>query len=69
MDNTGQLLILRKHVRRGESTKKHRRHYCEPSDIDQLKELTQSIANREGEDYLIVQVVYEASKPDKEMPA
>jgi uncharacterized protein YceH (UPF0502 family) len=68
-DNTGQLLLLRKHISRGNGTKKRRRRFHEPSDIEQLKAMAQSMANRDGEDFLIVQIVHEASKPEKVVKA
>lgn len=63
-DQTGKLIIMRKHFQR-ENGKRARRKFFEPSDIDFAKELAQNFADSKGEDFIVVQVVHEASRPSK----
>ena len=63
-DQTGKLIIMRKHFQR-ENGKRAKRKFFEPGDIDFAKELAQNFATDKNEDFIIVQVVYEATRPTK----
>jgi len=63
MDVTGQYLIIEKHRRvRG---KKASRRFNDKENIPVMIELAKDYAKQRGEDFLIVQVVVEVSKPGK----
>lgn len=63
-DQTGHLIIMRKHFQR-ENGKRVRRRFFDPAEIDFAKDLAQNFAIRNDEDFIIVQVVYEATRPKK----
>ena len=63
-DRTGKLILIRKHFQR-ENGKRAKRKFYEPSEIDALKDLAQNLANGQNEDFIVVQVVHEASRPSK----
>ena len=66
-DQTGKLIIMRKHFLR-ENGRRARRKFFEPGDIDYAKELAHGFSNAKDEDFIVVQVVYEASRPSKPIP-
>jgi hypothetical protein len=65
-DPTGKLIIMRKHFQR-ENGKRARRKFYEPGDIDFARELARRFANGNDEDFIVAQVVFEASRPSKKV--
>ena len=67
MDVIGKYLIVAKHVKRKGKTVRRAVH--ESDDMPLMNQLASGYALKHGEDYLIVQVVAEVSKPDaKDLP-
>lgn len=62
MDVTGKFFLVEKHKRiKGKPAK---RRFNEQEDIPTMVELAKQYAQQRGEDFLIVQVVAEVSKPE-----
>jgi len=67
MDVIGKYIIVPKH--HPKSWKNRRRHFHDESDLAKATKLAQQYAAERGEDFLIVQVITEVSKPDaKDLP-
>ena len=67
----GRLLIISKHwLRQGKKHNKTRsRKFHEPEDIDLVRDLATGYANHKNEDFIIVEVVEEISRPNPPAPA
>lgn len=63
MDVIGQFIIVPKHLRVRKKTK--RRSFHGEQDMELMIQLATDYARTRGEDFLIVQVVAEVSKPEK----
>lgn len=63
MDVTGQYILVPKHVVRKKKTVK--RAYHDATEMDLMTELAGKYAAERDEDFLIVQVVAEVSRPKK----
>lgn len=61
---TGMVFVIRKHLHR-ESGKMKRRNMFSEAEMDKAAALAERYAEQNGEDFLIVQVVAEVSKPSK----
>lgn len=64
MDNTGQYILVKKHTQR--KGKRVRRAFHNADGLELMRELGAQYATKHGEDFLIVQVVEEISKPESE---
>jgi len=64
-DQTEKLLIIPKHMTQ-KNGKLKRRCFHEENELDEILELAQSYATEKKQDYLIVKVVAETSKPKAE---
>jgi hypothetical protein len=65
MDVTGKFVLIKKHTMR--KHKRARRHYAEScEELNRMRELGAEYAVKQGEDFLIVQIVEEISKPEPE---
>ena len=65
MDVTGKFIIVPKHNISQKGKKRKRRAYHEASDLQLMQDLATKYAAERGEDFLIVQIVQEISKPEK----
>jgi hypothetical protein len=65
MDVTGKFILIEKHIitRKG---KKKRRAYHEADGLDLTRELATKYAADRQDDFLIVQIIEEVSKPESE---
>ena len=63
MDVTGKFILVPKHVVRKKKTTK--RAFHDAKDMELMTELATTYANQRDEDFLIVQVVAEVSRPKK----
>ena len=63
MDVRGQFIIVPKHLRVRKKTK--RRSFHGEQDMELMIQLATDYARARGEDFLIVQVIAEVSKPEK----
>lgn len=63
MNVDGKYILIKKHTMR--KHKRARRHFSDgcPEDMQKMRELAGQYAAEQGEDFLIVQVIEEISKP------
>lgn len=66
-DVTGMVFVIRKHLHR-ESGKMRRRNMFSKLEIDRAVELAERYSEQNGEDFLVVQVIVEASKKSAKAP-
>jgi hypothetical protein len=65
MDVTGKFILIEKHIITRKGTKK-RRGYHEADGLDLARDLAKKYAADRKDDFLIVQIVEEVSKPESE---
>jgi hypothetical protein len=68
MDVTGQYLLIKKHTMRKNKRARRRFSDGDPQDMQTMRELAAKYAAAQGEDFLIVHVVEEISKPEEQAP-